>query len=203
MGSEPVRSTRQPSTPAPASAIKTRITLTASLLLTLPGSQSHALPANAKTVSAAIASSPNTLRYHRRIARSAMSAPLWVTEVGASSFGAEEVQAWGLEILCANPTEYSNSLTAVLLPAGHDADRVRQLILERFDMSLGTGLGKLASKVFRIGHLGDFNDLALMGTLAGVEMGLTLARVPVKREGVRAAMEYLSDCAKAPARRAA
>ncbi|TMI02752.1 MAG: aminotransferase class V-fold PLP-dependent enzyme, partial [Betaproteobacteria bacterium] len=113
------------------------------------------------------------------------------------------VRAWGLEVLALDPREYSASLTAVLVPAGHDADHVRKIILEAFDMSLGTGLGKLASKVFRIGHLGDFNDLALMGTLAGVEMGLTLARVPVKREGVRAAMEYLSDCAKAPARRAA
>jgi alanine-glyoxylate transaminase/serine-glyoxylate transaminase/serine-pyruvate transaminase len=77
------------------------------------------------------------------------------------------------------------------------------MILEAFDMSLGTGLGKLGGKVFRIGHLGDFNDLTLMGTLAGVEMGLVLAGVPVKREGVHAAMEYLADCAKAPARQAA
>jgi alanine-glyoxylate transaminase/serine-glyoxylate transaminase/serine-pyruvate transaminase len=77
------------------------------------------------------------------------------------------------------------------------------VILEAFDMSLGTGLGKLAGKVFRIGHLGDFNDLTLMGTLAGVEMGLELAGVAVKREGVQAAMEYLAGCAKAPARQAA
>src|SRR6266705_3122111 len=110
----------------------------------------------------------------------------------------------GLDAVFArHPRQYSASLTAVLVPAGHDADHVRRIILEAFDMSLGTGLGKLGGKVFRIGHLGDFNDLALMGTLAGVEMGLTLASVPVKREGVRAAMEYLSDCAKAPARRAA
>jgi Serine-pyruvate aminotransferase/archaeal aspartate aminotransferase len=80
---------------------------------------------------------------------------------------------------------------------------VRKVILEAFDMSLGTGLGKLAGKVFRIGHLGDFNDLTLMGTLAGVEMGLELASVPVKKEGVRAAMDYLSSCAKTPARQAA
>jgi alanine-glyoxylate transaminase / serine-glyoxylate transaminase / serine-pyruvate transaminase len=113
------------------------------------------------------------------------------------------VRAWGLEVLAKNPAEYSASLTAVLMPAGHDADRVRKLILENFDMSLGTGLGKLAGKVFRIGHLGDFNDLALMGTLAGCEMGLELAGVPVKKEGVRAAMEYLTGCAKAPARQAA
>ncbi len=102
------------------------------------------------------------------------------------------VRAWGLEVLALEPREYSGSLTAVLMPAGHDADRVRKLILDAFDMSLGTGLGKLAGKVFRIGHLGDFNDLALMGTLAGVEMGLGLAGVPVKKEGVRAAMDYLA-----------
>src|SRR5260221_1492046 len=113
------------------------------------------------------------------------------------------VRAWGLEVLAKNPAEYSGSLTAVLLPAGHDADRVRKIILEKFDMSLGTGLGKLASKVFRIGHLGDFNDMTLMGTLAGCEMGLELAGVPVKKEGVQAAMEYLAECAKTPARQAA
>ncbi len=113
------------------------------------------------------------------------------------------VRAWGLEVLAKNPAEYSGSLTAVLLPAGHDADRVRETILDNFDMSLGTGLGKLAGKVFRIGHLGDFNDLTLMGTLAGCEMGMELAGVPVKKEGVRAAMEYLASRAKAPARQAA
>jgi len=113
------------------------------------------------------------------------------------------VRAWGLEVLARNPAEYSGSLTAVLLPAGHDADRLRKLILENFDLSLGTGLGKLAGKVFRIGHLGDFNDLALLGTLAGVEMGLQLAGVPAKAEGVPAAMAYLADCARAPARKVA
>src|SRR5260221_12561042 len=113
------------------------------------------------------------------------------------------VRAWGLEVLALDPREYSGSLTAVMTPPGHDADKVRKVILDAFDMSLGTGLGKLAGKVFRIGHLGDFNDLALMGTLAGVEMGLELAGVPVKAEGVQAAMEYLSDCAKTPARQAA
>src|SRR2546423_8137263 len=94
------------------------------------------------------------------------------------------VRGWGLEVLALDPREYSPSLTAVLMPAGHDADRVRKQVLEAFDMSLGTGLGKLAGKVFRIGHLGDFNDLTLMGTLAGVEMGLGIAGVPVKKEGV-------------------
>ncbi|TAK42137.1 MAG: aminotransferase class V-fold PLP-dependent enzyme [Betaproteobacteria bacterium] len=113
------------------------------------------------------------------------------------------VRAWGLDVLAANPAEYSASLTAVLMPAGHDADRARRVILENFDLSLGTGLGRLAGKVFRIGHLGDFNDLALMGTLAGVEMGLELARVPVRREGVQAAMAYLAECRAKPARAAA
>ena len=113
------------------------------------------------------------------------------------------VRAWGLEVLALDPREYSGSLTAVMVPAGHDADRVRKTILEAFDMSLGTGLGKLAGKIFRIGHLGDFNDLTLMGTLAGVEMGLELAGVPVKKEGVQAAMQYLADCARAPARKVA
>ena len=102
------------------------------------------------------------------------------------------VRAWGLEILCLNPEEYSNALTAVLLPAGSDADKVRQVILERFDMSLGTGLGKMQGKVFRIGHLGDFNDLTLAGTLCGVEMGLQLAGVPIRKEGVTAALDYLA-----------
>jgi alanine-glyoxylate transaminase/serine-glyoxylate transaminase/serine-pyruvate transaminase len=113
------------------------------------------------------------------------------------------VRAWGLEVLATNPDEYSGTLTAVLLPTGHDADRVRKVILEHFDMSLGTGLGKLAGKVFRIGHLGDFNDLALLGTLAGVEMGLALAGVPCKKEGVQAAMQYLVQSRSKPARAAA
>jgi alanine-glyoxylate transaminase/serine-glyoxylate transaminase/serine-pyruvate transaminase len=113
------------------------------------------------------------------------------------------VRAWGLEVLAKNPAEFSGSLTAVLLPSGHDADRVRKVILENFDMSLGTGLGKLAGKVFRIGHLGDFNDLTLMGTLAGCEMGLELAGAPIKREGVQAALQYLAACRRAPARAAA
>jgi alanine-glyoxylate transaminase/serine-glyoxylate transaminase/serine-pyruvate transaminase len=113
------------------------------------------------------------------------------------------VRAWGLEVLAKNPAEYSSSLTAVLMPAGHDADKVRKIILENFDMSLGTGLGKLAGKVFRIGHLGDFNDLMLLGTLAGCEMGLELAGTPIRREGMQAAMQYLCECRAAPARAAA
>ena len=103
------------------------------------------------------------------------------------------VRAWGLEILCINPEEYSNALTAVLLPAGQDADKVRDIILERFDMSLGAGLGKMKGRIFRIGHLGDFNDLTLAGTLCGVEMGLQLAGVPIKTAGVQAALEYLAN----------
>jgi len=106
------------------------------------------------------------------------------------------VRAWGLEILCAVPEEYSSSLTAVMMPAGHDADRLRKIILDAYDMSLGTGLGRLAGKVFRIGHLGDFNDLTLAGTLAGVEMGLELAAVPHKKGGVLAALDHLAECAK-------
>jgi len=101
------------------------------------------------------------------------------------------VRGWGLEILCVNPQEYSSVLTAVMMPAGHDEAAFRKVVLERFDMSLGAGLTKLKGKVFRIGHLGDFNDLTLAGTLAGVEMGLALAAIPFKKGGVRAAMDYL------------
>ena len=106
------------------------------------------------------------------------------------------VRAWGLEILCANPAEYSPALTAVMMPAGHDADNLRRVILEQFDMSLGMGLAKLQGKVFRIGHLGDFNDLTLMGTLAGVEMGMEVAGVPHQKGGVTAAMQHLAECAR-------
>jgi len=103
------------------------------------------------------------------------------------------VRAWGLEILCLNPEEYSPSLTTVVMPEGHDADALRKAILERFDLSLGTGLGKLKGKVFRIGHLGDFNDLMLAGTLCGVEMGLSLAGIPHSKGGVAAALDFLSS----------
>ena len=102
------------------------------------------------------------------------------------------VRAWGLEILCLNPDEYSPALTTVVMPEGHDADALRKVVLERFDMSLGTGLGKLKGKVFRIGHLGDFNDLMLAGTLCGVEMGLSLAGIPYSKGGVTAALDFLS-----------
>ncbi len=103
------------------------------------------------------------------------------------------VQAWGLEILCNSPKHYSSSLTAVRLPEGHDADAFRKVVAETFNMSLGNGLSKLAGRVFRIGHLGDFNDLMLAGTLSGVEMGLELAAVPFERGGVQAALSYLAS----------
>ena len=106
------------------------------------------------------------------------------------------VRAWGLEILCADPREYSASITAVMTPPGHDADRLRKVVLDRFDMSLGVGLAKLAGAVFRIGHLGDLNDLSLLGTLAGVEMGLRLSAMPVAASGVEAAMRHLEERAR-------
>jgi len=102
------------------------------------------------------------------------------------------VRAWGLELVCQNPDEYSSSLTAVMTPDGADADALRRIILEGFDMSLGSGLGKLKGKVFRIGHLGDFNDLMLAGTLSGVEMGMSAARVAFTPGGVLAALDYLA-----------
>jgi alanine-glyoxylate transaminase/serine-glyoxylate transaminase/serine-pyruvate transaminase len=103
------------------------------------------------------------------------------------------VRAWGLEVLCRDPAEYSGSLTAVLMPDGHDADALRREILARFDLSLGTGLGKLAGRVFRIGHLGWFNDLMLCGTLCGVEMGLALKDVPHRAGGVIEALAFLRE----------
>jgi alanine-glyoxylate transaminase/serine-glyoxylate transaminase/serine-pyruvate transaminase len=119
----------------------------------------------------------NVFARHRRLAEAARRA----------------VRAWGLEILCAEPTEYSHSLTAVLMPEGRNADELRRVILDRFNLSLGNGLGKVQGKVFRIGHLGDFNDLMLAGTLCGIEMGLALAGVPFTRGGVAAAMQYLEE----------
>jgi alanine-glyoxylate transaminase/serine-glyoxylate transaminase/serine-pyruvate transaminase len=125
---------------------------------------------------------PNVFRRHQRHAEATRRA----------------VRAWGLEINCADEREHSASLTGIRMPAGHDADRLRAVILERFDMSLGQGLGTLKGKLFRIGHLGAFNDLMLCGTLAGVEMGLALAGVPHQRGGVAAAMEHLAGTAGAP-----
>jgi alanine-glyoxylate transaminase/serine-glyoxylate transaminase/serine-pyruvate transaminase len=106
------------------------------------------------------------------------------------------VRAWGYEVQATNPAEYSSSLTAVRLPEGYDADVLRAIILERFNMSLGNGLGILAGKVFRIGHLGDFNDLMLSGTLAGVEMGLKVTDVPCAGSGVAAALAFLVEEAR-------
>jgi alanine-glyoxylate transaminase / serine-glyoxylate transaminase / serine-pyruvate transaminase len=123
---------------------------------------------------------PNVFRRHERHAEATRAA----------------VRAWGLEIFCEEPREYSSSLTAVLMPAGHDADRLRKIILENFDMSLGAGLSKLAGSVFRIGHLGSFNDLMLAGTLSGVEMGLRLAGVPHKEGGVMAALDSIAPAGK-------
>jgi alanine-glyoxylate transaminase / serine-glyoxylate transaminase / serine-pyruvate transaminase len=124
----------------------------------------------------------NVLRRHERHAEATRAA----------------VQAWGLGIVCEDPREYSNSLTAVFMPEGFDADQLRAVILENFDMSLGAGLSKLSGKVFRIGHLGSFNDLMLAGTLSGVEMGLQLAGVPHKEGGVAAALQHLAKTAPKP-----
>ena len=103
------------------------------------------------------------------------------------------VNAWGLEIVCEDPREYSSSMTAFFMPDGHNADRLRALVLDHFDMSLGVGLSKLTGKVVRIGHLGSFNDLMLAGTLSGIEMGLRLAAVPHRDGGVSAALRSLTE----------
>jgi alanine-glyoxylate transaminase/serine-glyoxylate transaminase/serine-pyruvate transaminase len=102
------------------------------------------------------------------------------------------VRAWGLEILCERDDEHSPVVTTAMMPAGHDADAFRAVVLARFNMSLGAGLGRLKGRVFRIGHLGDFNDVMLMGTLGGVELGLAAAGVPFRSGGIQAAMESLS-----------
>jgi alanine-glyoxylate transaminase/serine-glyoxylate transaminase/serine-pyruvate transaminase len=103
------------------------------------------------------------------------------------------VCGWGLDILCADPDDYSSTLTAVSVPDGYDADRVRELILDRYNMSLGAGLGRLAGRVFRIGHLGDLSDLSLAGALCGVQMGLVRAGVPIAGDGVARALDYLGS----------
>src|SRR5262249_18400505 len=105
-------------------------------------------------------------------------------------------RVWNLEIVALDPAEYSDSVTALYTPTGHSADEFRKVVLEHFNMPLGTGLGRLQNKVFRIGHLGDFNDLMLAGTLSGVEMGLALAGVPHHQGGVAAALQYLTEAAK-------
>jgi alanine-glyoxylate transaminase/serine-glyoxylate transaminase/serine-pyruvate transaminase len=106
-------------------------------------------------------------------------------------------RVWGLQIVALDPKEFSGALTALYAPAGHSADQFRKVVLEHFNMPLGTGLGRLQDKIFRIGHLGDFNDLMLAGTLSGVEMGLTLSGVPHHKGGVAAALDYLTDSVKA------
>jgi alanine-glyoxylate transaminase/serine-glyoxylate transaminase/serine-pyruvate transaminase len=113
------------------------------------------------------------------------------------------VTAWGLEVQCADPAVYSPVLTGVMTPAGFDADAIRKIIYENFNMSLGTGLGKMKGGMFRIGHLGEANELSLMATLSGCEMGLKLAGVPLKGSGVAAAMDYLTSQTKKPALKAA
>jgi alanine-glyoxylate transaminase/serine-glyoxylate transaminase/serine-pyruvate transaminase len=130
---------------------------------------------------------PNVFARHRRLAEACRQA----------------VRAWGLEIQCVDPAVCSPVLTGVVMPEGVDADAVRKLIYERFDMSLGTGLGKVKGRMFRIGHLGDCNDLTLMATLAGCEMGLKIAGVPLAAGGVQAAMDYLATHAPARPLRAA
>ncbi len=103
------------------------------------------------------------------------------------------VRGWGLDLVCRDPADYSSTLTAVLVPDGHDADQLRRLVLDRYNMSLGAGLGRLAGRAFRIGHLGDLSDLSLAGALCGVEMGLTRAGLPISRDGVASALDYLGS----------
>jgi len=127
---------------------------------------------------------PNVFQRHRRLGEATRRA----------------VRAWELEILASNPAEYSSSSTAVLLPEGHSEAAFRAIVLDRFNLSLGAGLGKVAGKVFRIGHLGDLNDLMLAGALAGVEMGLELAGIPHRKGGINAALDYLGASESAAAR---
>jgi alanine-glyoxylate transaminase/serine-glyoxylate transaminase/serine-pyruvate transaminase len=128
---------------------------------------------------------------------------VWTRHKRHSAATRAAVKAWGLETQCADPHAHSPALTGVVVPDGHDADNFRKMVLENFDMSLGTGLNKIKGKVFRIGHLGHFNDLMLMGTLAGVEMGLDLAKVPHRAGGVMAAMEVLKGRDVVPMQKAA
>jgi alanine-glyoxylate transaminase / serine-glyoxylate transaminase / serine-pyruvate transaminase len=121
---------------------------------------------------------------------------VWARHARHGEAARRAVRAWGLEVLCLEPAEYSASSTAVLTPPGINADEFRKVVLEHFNMSLGNGLGKVQGKVFSIGHLGDFNDLMLAGTLCGVEMGLGVAGVPHRTGGVAAALEYLTQAAQ-------
>jgi alanine-glyoxylate transaminase/serine-glyoxylate transaminase/serine-pyruvate transaminase len=128
---------------------------------------------------------------------------VWTRHKRHSAATRAAVKAWGLDTQCADPHAHSPALTGVVVPDGHDADNFRKVVLENFDMSLGTGLNRIKGKVFRIGHLGHFNDLMLMGTLAGVEMGLDLAKVPHRAGGVQAAMEVLKGRDVVPMQKAA
>jgi alanine-glyoxylate transaminase/serine-glyoxylate transaminase/serine-pyruvate transaminase len=128
---------------------------------------------------------------------------VWARHKRHSAATRAAAKAWGLETQCQDPHAHSPALTGVVVPDGHDADHFRKVVLENFDMSLGTGLNKIKGKVFRIGHLGHFNDLMLMGTLAGVEMGLDLAKVPHRAGGVMAAMEVLKGRDVVPMQKAA
>ena len=125
---------------------------------------------------------PGVFTRHRRLAEAARAA----------------VRGWHLEILCERDDEYSSVVTTVVMPGDHDADRFRAIVLDRFNMSLGAGLGRFKGRAFRIGHLGDFNDLMLAGTLCGVEMGLTVAGVPFRRGGVQAALASLCEINSQP-----
>jgi alanine-glyoxylate transaminase/serine-glyoxylate transaminase/serine-pyruvate transaminase len=128
---------------------------------------------------------------------------VWARHKRHSAATRAAVKAWGLDTQCQDPHAHSPALTGVVVPEGHDADNFRKVVLENFDMSLGTGLNKIKGKMFRIGHLGHFNDLMLMGTLAGVEMGLDLAKVPHRAGGVTAAMEVLKGRDVVPMQKAA
>jgi alanine-glyoxylate transaminase/serine-glyoxylate transaminase/serine-pyruvate transaminase len=118
---------------------------------------------------------------------------VWARHARHAEATRRAVRGWGLDIVCAEPDDYSSTLTAAIVPDGHDADRLRELILSRYNMSLGAGLGRLAGRVFRIGHLGDLSDLSLAGALCGVQMGLSGAGVPTAGDGVACALEYLSS----------
>src|SRR5206468_2942554 len=112
-------------------------------------------------------------------------------------------KAWGLETICRDPKYYSPTITAVLLPEGHDADAFRNLALDHFNISYGASFGRFTGKMFRIGHLGDVNETMMIGALGATEMALSLAGVPIKKGGVQAAMDYLVSAAARPARVAA
>jgi alanine-glyoxylate transaminase/serine-glyoxylate transaminase/serine-pyruvate transaminase len=130
---------------------------------------------------------PNVFARHERLAEATRRA----------------ARAWGLDIWCRDAKYYSPAVTAVIMPDGHNADSYRKIVLDTFNMSLGTGLNKLAGKAFRIGHLGDTNELTVLGALSGVEMGFEIAGVPHKKGGAQAAMDYIAECSKPASAKAA